>query len=373
MASVGIIAEFNPFHEGHKYLISKAKESCSDGAVVAVMSGNFTQRGTPAAFDKWHRAECAVKGGVNLVVELPVVFACNSAEFFAKGAVDILEGFGGIDKIIFGSESGNLDELTFVAEQINRYDRIIKYEAMNSLKEGISYPKARELVIKKYIEDIDSCLMSEPNNILAIEYLRKIRNLEPITIKRQGLSHHVSGTEERRKLEKLYPGRYESIEQNYYNLVACKVLESNVAWLENIFLSDSGLSGRLKRYIRYSSDVNDLIEKIKTKGYTRTRVSRLLTQILLGIDKDILNDADNYIRVLAFDRKGAGFIKEIKRKSSNTLPIITNINKELDCLPEVASLLEKDIMASDIYNLLTMNDLYSCSDYIKKPFKDYDV
>ncbi|MDY2959744.1 MAG: nucleotidyltransferase family protein [Hornefia sp.] len=368
MSSIGIIAEFNPFHEGHGYLIEKAKEISQNGTTVAVMSGNFTQRGMPAAFDKWKRAECAVKNGVNLVVELPVVFACNSAEFFAKGAVEILEGFGAIDKIIFGSEAGDINKLKSIADAINRYDDDIKAKAVKSIKEGISYPKAREMALDSIISNLDKELIAAPNNILAIEYLRKIKNLEPVTIRRRGLSYHTSGSEERKKLQRLYPGKYETMDRNYYNLVTAKILESDVKELEKIFLSDSGLTGRLKKRIRYSSNIENLIEKIKTKGYTETRVSRLLAQILLGIEKDLPENPANYIRILAFDSRGASFIKEVKRTESNTLPIITNINKELDDLPEVIPLMEKDILASDIYNLLTMNDLYDHSDYIKKPF-----
>lgn len=368
MKSVGIIAEFNPFHAGHSFLVEKARKLSEDGILIAVMSGDFTQRGEPAAFDKWQRAECAVKNGINLVVELPVVFACNSAEFFAKGGVEILEGFGCVDKIVFGSESGNIDELSFIAEQINKYEAEINREAVLSLKTGVNYPKAREKVMEKYLRGIDIKSISEPNNILAIEYLRKIKNLKPITIKRKGDSHHISGTLEREKLRNLYPGKYENIDKKYFDLVTSKVLTSDVTYLERIFTSDLGLAGRLKKYIRYSSDVNDLIEKIKTKAYTRTRVSRLLSQMILNIDKGVLQNTTNYIRILAFDSKGASFLKRVKKEESNTLPIITNINRELDELPEVLPLIEKDILASDIYNLLTMNDLYSCSDYIKKPF-----
>ena len=165
MKSLGIIAEFNPFHQGHQYLIDKAMEETGSDVCVAVMSGNFTQRGIPAVQDKWTRAEAAVKQGVNLVVELPVVFSCSSAEYFARGGVDILEGFGCIDRIAFGSESGDIGELRRAADFLLRFDREIHQKVQALVKAGEVYPKARQRAVEQIGGDFDLSALREPNNI----------------------------------------------------------------------------------------------------------------------------------------------------------------------------------------------------------------
>lgn len=387
---VGIIAEFNPFHDGHRYIIDKAKElavNCGGNreeiaapkdvkaiqsedapVVVSVMSGNFMQRGEPAVCDKWTRAKIAVENGVNLVVELPTIYACNSAEFFAKGAVDILEGFGCVDALFFGSESGDAKQLIKVAKVLVKNEKEISASANGLLRRGTSYPKARESFLGEILGCEDVGVLREPNNILALEYIKHLKKISPVTIERKGDSYHVTGTKERRKLKEKNLSFFAKMEQNYFNMVATEILKLEAVRLNDFFAVDEGLGNKLKKEIRFTSNTDELIDVLKSKVYTRTRISRMLSQILLGITGEDITGARSYIRILALDKTGAAFIKEVKKRKYNTIPIITNINRGLENNPQIAATIEKDVLAADIYNLITGNSLYDCSDYIKKPF-----
>ncbi len=368
MKSLGIIAEFNPFHQGHQYLIEKAMKDTGSDVCVAVMSGNFVQRGTPAVADKWNRAENAVKNGVNLVVELPAVFAGNSAEYFAEGGVGVLEGFGCIDTIAFGSESGDLSALLEAADLLNTHHEEIHEKIQFLTKQGHSYPKARQLAVQELWPEFDENLIKEPNNILAIEYLKQIKTMQPYTLKRRGYGYHQSATLIREEMREENPEKFQRIDRSYWELVGAKILQSDSKRLEEIFSAGEGLGNKLKNEIRYVSSTEQLIERIKSKVYTYSRVSRLLTQILLDIDEQAVLGSAKYIRILALDDVGAKFLKEVKKKECATLPILTNINKELKECPQIADTLEKDILATDMYNIITKSDLYDYSDYIMKPY-----
>ncbi|OLR54898.1 hypothetical protein BHK98_01655 [Hornefia porci] len=368
MKAIGIIGEYNPFHNGHAYLLEKAMKATEAKVCVSVMSGDFTQRGTPAVYDKWDRAQTAVQNGINVVCELPTVFACNSAEYFARGAVRILEGFGCIDYLAFGSESGDIDALSSASRTMVRNEAYIEQIAKELLKHGNSYPKARTMAARQLAPELDEALIREPNNILAIEYLKHIKNMRPVTIKRRGDSYHESGAKQREILTEQDPDRFEHMDQAYFSLVSARILQSDNEQLEEIFSAGEGLGNKLKNEIRYVSSTEQLIQRIKSKAYTRTRISRLLTQVLLGITEDTVRNAKPYIRLLALDDVGAKFIKEMKKNDSCTIPVITNINREKDDYPEIATTLATDILASDMYNIITRNDLYDYSDYIKAPF-----
>lgn len=368
MKSLGIIAEFNPFHQGHQYLVEKAMKDTESDVCIAVMSGNFVQRGTPAVSDKWTRAQSAVKNGVNLVVEMPAVFACNSAEYFAEAGVSILEGFGCIDTIAFGSESGNLEELQKTAEFLCVNDAALHKRIGELTKQGCSYPKARQTAVFELDADFNEDLLKNPNNILAVEYLKKLRTLKPYTLKRRGYGYHESATMIREEMREENPEKFQRTDRAYWELVGAKILQTDSKRLETIFSAGEGLGNKLKNEIRYVSSTDQLIERIKSKVYTYSRISRLLTHILLDIDEKTMKESRKYIRILALDDVGAKFLKEVKKKSCATLPILTNINKEAKEFPEVAATLEKDILASDMYNIITDNDLYDYSDYIMKPY-----
>lgn len=373
MKSIGIIAEYNPFHSGHKYQIEQSREIIGADVVVAAISGDFVQRGMPAVYDKWTRAKTAVDEGVNLVVEIPTIYACNSAEYFAKGGVEVLEGFGAIDFLSFGSESGSLTDLTSVAKVLKEKDDLIHQKVQEYIKEGCSYPIARQKSARGFLTEEELETLDKPNNILAIEYLKNINKMTPITIKRVGDGYHQTATKIREQLSKQSDSNLQRIEQRYFDLVAAKILQSSGAYLESIFSAGEGLGNKLRNEIRYCKTREELIGRVKSKAYTYTRVSRLLTHVLLGITEETLRESQSYIRVLALDQKGATFLKEIKKNESQTLPIITNINKDINCKKfnnseQMVKTIGYDIMASDIYNILCDKSLYENSDYVIKPY-----
>lgn len=368
MKTIGIVAEFNPFHEGHKYLIEQAKSDTDADICVVVMSGNFMQRGMPASFDKWQRAKDAVEQGVNLVVELPTVYACNSAEYFAKGAVEVLEGLGGVDFLAFGSESGNLEALQNAAAFLKEEDRVLKDRIQSLMREGYAHPKAREIAVLEQEHEFEDGLIKEPNNILGIEYLKQIRTLKPYTVKRKGKGYHQSASEIRIQMEGENPAYFRKISENFFAMTAIKILQMSVENLAEFAAADEGLANKLKKEIRYADSLEALIDRVKSKVYTRTRIMRLLTHILLDIRKRDVEQAKSYIRVLALDGTGAKFLKDIKKRGVNTLPVITNMNKEAGNFPEIGTTLEIDVLASDVYNLLTNKNLYEMADYTQRPY-----
>ena len=392
MKSVGIIAEYNPFHNGHKYHLEKSMENSGADVSVAVISGNFTQRGEPALLDKWTRAEIAVKNGVNLVVELPVLFAANNAGYFAKGGVEILENLG-CDYISFGSESGNIDELLNISWETYKYRGEIDQAVRDAVKEGASYPKAQMEAVSRLLGEETSQVFDSPNNLLALEYLRFIKRAKPLTIKRKGSGYHeltpkeniasatgirtmltggedISGLVPPIAVEMLT--KYKSkigTPDELFPLIVEKIILSTSRELNSIFGAEEGLGNKMKANVRYWKNMDELIDDLKSKRYTRTRIARLLIMTLLGASRETVKTAQNYIRVLALDEIGAKYLKEVKKSESCKLPIITNINKEAGLFPGIAKTLEKDILASDLYNLALGRDLYANSDYVKTPFR----
>lgn len=224
MKTIGIVTEFNPFHDGHRYLIDNAKKSQDADFVIAIMSGNFMQRGYPALFDKWQRAKRAVEGGVNLVLELPLVFSCASAGQFAYGGVNILEKLGIVDVLAFGSESGNLKQLKKTVDLITKIDIDYTDELKEILSKGYSYPAARSKLIASIEPDFDDSILSEPNNILALEYLRHVDTLDAYTIKRIGKGHVETASDIRRIWKEDNPQKTAEFEQRYFDLVRSKLL-----------------------------------------------------------------------------------------------------------------------------------------------------
>ena len=391
MKSVGIIAEYNPFHNGHKYHLEKSMENSGADVSVAVISGNFTQRGEPALLDKWTRAEIAVKNGVNLVVELPVLFAANNAGYFAKGGVEIFENLG-CDYISFGSESGNIDELLNISRETYKYRGEIDQAVRDAVKNGESYPKAQMEAVSRLLGEETSRVFDSPNNLLALEYLRFIKRAKPLTIKRKGSGYHELAPKENiasatgiramltggEDISGLVPpitvemlAKYKSkigTPDELFPLIVEKIILSTSRELNSIFGAEEGLGNKMKANVRYWKNMDELIYDLKSKRYTRTRIARLLIMTLLGASRETVKMAQNYIRVLALDEIGAKYLKEIKKSEGCKLPIITNINKEAGLFPGIAKTLEKDILASDLYNLALGRDLYANSDYVKTPF-----
>lgn len=385
--SVGIIAEYNPFHNGHLYHLNRSRDLTEAEICIAAMSGNFVQRGQPAIADKWLRAEAAVSCGVDLVVEIPVVFACNSASYFAKAGVEILENLGA-DYISFGSESGNIQELEYIARVIKENRRAIETEIQMGTKSGNSYPKMRGEVLSRLIGTAASKLIESPNNILAIEYLQHIKSAKAVTVMREGPGYNdteerdglASATairrriKENRNISRLLPGKSADVlgrsqcpsDEIFFKMLCQRVLSAESDELDRISAGGEGLGNKLKNLIRSCKSYEEVVEGLKSKRYTRTRIERFLIQTMLEIES--VEEYTNYIRVLAFNQKGSAYLKEIKKSGKCKLPVITNINKDLPKYPKIFATLSRDILATDIYNLAAGRDLYDFSEYVKKPF-----
>ena len=391
MKAFGIIAEYNPFHEGHKYLIDTASALLKADVCVSVMSGNFVQRGGYAYFDKWNRSEAAVKSGVDLVVEMPQLYACSSAGNFAFGGVKVLNALN-CDYIAFGSESGDINTLTKVAKALINVEESTHQDIstpegelyLNTLREeldkGNSYPKARSKALSKLFPKLNMDSIEGANDILALEYLKAIEKeknanrssevMEAIAIKRTGDKHSVTSSRNRRELEldEIEGPRLKKMSKTYFDLVRYAVLSKTEEELDSFDTGREGLGNKLKKEIRYVGNLNELIERVKSKRYTYTRISRLLTHILLDIHPENYYGNSTYIRPLAMNEKGAAYLKEIKKDYKDRI-IVEDVSKYLKYGTDEKTIksLNIDVRASDIYSVLCNRSLYSHSDFVKHP------
>ncbi|MGI6178284.1 MAG: nucleotidyltransferase family protein [Eubacterium sp.] len=367
--TIGVVAEFDPFHEGHVYLAETAKKITGASNAIAVMSGPFTQRGTPAVFDKWKRAEDAVRSGAySLVIELPAFYAVSSAGTFAAGGVKTLKALGCVDTIAFGSESGDSETLRRLARCYDSLEEgggelIRKYTAG-----GVSYPAARQKALEELLQ-ADGCDVAEaakePNNILAAEYIRAAGDMPFVTVKRSGAGHAETSTALRKKLAETDGGRLEEMSETLFNLVRAVILSHSADEIERIASAGEGISNRLKSEVRHAGGMDDLISRVKSKRYTYSRISRLLIQLLLGIEKKEAGAV--YIRPLAFDERGAALLRRVRRDELNTAPVIDSVAETLRNGGDVARTLAKDVLAEDIYSIITGMDLYRDSDFVRSP------
>ena len=342
MKSVGIICEYNPFHNGHLYHLNKIKEMFPDHIIALVMSGNFTQRGDTSIINKWDKTEIALNYGVDLVIELPFVFASQGADIFAKASIEILNELN-VDYLVFGSESNDVLKLTEMAEiqlKSKKYDNLVK----EYLDEGFNYPTA----LSKALVDLTGKKISQPNDILGITYIREILNLnsniKPITIKRNNNYNckeledfFSSATSIRYALQNNsdvsnqvpeYTLRFLDKKlhfiDDYFNYLKYNILTNN--HLEDIQTVDEGIDHRIRKYIIEAKSLNELILKIKTKRYTYNKINRMFTHILCNFTKEEakLFEHIEYIRILGFNNKGRIYLKE--KKEQVTIPIITNFS-----------------------------------------------
>lgn len=403
MKVLGIITEYNPFHNGHLYHLEKAREMTEPDVVVAVMSGNFVQRGEPAILDKWRRAQIAVECGVDLVLELPFVFACNNAEYFAKGSIGILNGIGCVDDIVFGSETGDIDAIARGARFLSEESSAFKESIKGYLDKGLSYPAARANAFAQTSGEAGD-LLNSPNDILAVEYLKQIyltgSSIKPHVLKRLGQGYHSKNTEtpfasasairnfamKNRDISEIreclpcqsyvnLTGVQETIakrQEKLFDLITARILTADTEELSKIFSATEGIENRLKMSVRFSHDMDELVGKIKSRRYTETRIRRLLVHTLMGFDKKsaeyIAAEKLLYTRVLAFSDKGRKLLRHIRKEECAEIPVVTNINKEMPVSHHVRALLEFDLRASDIYNLASGFDMYRFSDFVRKPF-----
>lgn len=376
--AIGIIAEYNPFHRGHRYQITEIRRRFGDVPIVAAMSGSFTQRGEPAILDKWIRARLAILGGVDLIFELPTNFVIRSAQDFARGGVELFSKLGSISNLAFGAEIDDLATLEKIACEIDSksgQDRIRR-----GIESGLSYAAAVDSAFEDQI-------FHQPNNLLAIEYLRSLKktSIKPILIPRidayyneANLRNGISSAKSiRLEVIKKSPdwNRIESAGdqnlvlelqksmknfpnlENLFRILLAKLWTMDQNQLRQIRGVSEGIENRILQASQKSSSYLDLIERVRSKRYTRTRIARILLNIMLGIDRDRFDEIQ-YARILAFNQRGRKILRDLKKSSS--IPIITKISEHRE-------LLELDITAANLWGLSLSKILPPFQDFFNSP------
>ena len=376
MENIGIICEYNPFHNGHIYHINKVKEMFPNSRIILVMSGNFLQRGDVSLINKWDKTKIALDHGIDLVVELPFVFATQGADIFAHGAIEILDSLG-VDKLVFGSECNDISHLKGLANiQINnkKYDLLVK----KYVDDGVNYPTAMSMVLK----DLCGNTVDSPNDILGLCYIKEIialnSKIEPICIKRtsdyhsKDLSSICSASairdaiKENKDISNYIP--MDSLNcinkkcniDNYFSFLKYKIITCDD--LSQFVTVDDSIKYRIKKYINSCNDFEELINCVKTKRYTYNRIKRLFLHILCNFtnsENEKCRDI-HYIRVLGFNDCGKEYLNIIKKNCN--VPIISNFSSLSDVMLDI------EFRATCVYSLVfeNQNDVIS-SEYKNKP------
>lgn len=402
---LGIIAEYNPFHNGHLYQIEEAKKQTGAQYVIAVISGNFTQRGDTSLCNKWVKTKMALENGVDLVIELPTVYSISSAENFAEGAIKILDSLKIVDTLCFGTETADFAALNNITnilyEEPKEYIAILNHE----LGKGLSYPKARENAVMMYANDIKryANILSGSNNILAIEYLKALRRLKsdikPYSIQRKKVYYNddkivdefASSTairqftqrEQYEDIRKVMPKNSymilkEEIERGNYVLGLSKFEKEILYNLRKMTVKQiaelpdvtEGLEHAIKNAANSCNNLSDLINIIKTKRYTQTRIQRILLYALLGITKKDMNTSKKivpYSRVLGVSKNGRELLSDIC-KINPRINMVTSVKKFMDenMNKNLKEMMEKDIFATDVYTLGYEYSSWANLDYTNK-------
>jgi predicted nucleotidyltransferase len=409
MSTLGIIAEYNPFHNGHLYHLRKSKELSGAEFIIAVMGGHFLQRGEPALLDKWIRANMALSAGIDLVIEMPFVFASQDARGFAHGGIRLLDALGIVDYISFGCEENRIEILTELAKLIKAEPPYFKQILKEEVKKGDSFPKIRAKAISEYyqkfglkyksipLNEIEETL-NKPNNILALEYIRSLQkiksSIKSVPIKRIGSKYqqdqlegqYSSATAIRKKIIQNYfeydPGISELLkvtmpESSYQILsdalgnemnpimLSCfeqaifsQLRRMNAANIKKIHGIEEGLENRLKESVLSSHTIEHLIASIKTKRYTRTRIQRILVHSLFNLTtKEVLafnKKGPLYCRVIGMTERGKFLLKKIKAKSK--IPIVIKLKKfnqqnKINSNELIQKMIDYDILSTDLYVL----------------------
>jgi len=342
MKTIGIIAEYNPFHNGHLYQIERIRKQYPDATIVVVLGGNFTQRGEACVLDKWTKTEIALNY-VDLVVELPFPFATQSADIFAQGAIEILHALN-VDILFFGSESNNIEMLSKLAE-IELYEKEYPSKVQHYLEKGDNYPTA----LAKALSHFTEVNVLYPNDLLALSYIKEIKKqhakIQPVCIQRTNSYHEKQlkntissassirlALKEKKNIQKYVPKitlsylKDAPFDDNYFPFLKYKLCTTKDLSIYQTV--DEGIEVRLKKYILESSSYEEFIQKVKTKRYTYNKIRRMLLHILVGFTKEDAREFQHitYLRILGFGTKGKDFLKQ--RKKDCILPIITTFQKE---------------------------------------------
>ncbi len=391
MKTAAIIAEYNPFHKGHAYHIEETRRITGADYILVVMSGNYVQRGTPAIFNKYLRTRMALAGGADAVLELPLPYACSSAEFFAGGGVTLLNQLNVIDYLSFGSECGEIDLLLSVAQCLVHESYSYQTLLQSYLKQGLSFPAAREKALTQTVPSIHQTVLNEvfssPNNILGLEYCKSLlvlnSTITPVTIMRKGNYHNQSLTEYssasaiRKALLETQDSVKEHLPEGVYSLLSSQITEDSLTYIDtddfsqllyykllsekNNGFSDyldcnKEISDKIVKYMPQYTNFTTFCELLKSKNITYTRLSRILLHILLDIKTPAFYNTPfaqrelfvPYAKLLGFKKEASPLLNHIKKSAS--IPFISNLPDAVKSLPEEASfMLQKEIFANDIY------------------------
>ena len=391
MKIAGIIAEYNPFHNGHEYHIEQTKKLTNCDYVIIILSGDFTQRGIPAFINKHKRAEMALLSGADLVIELPIYYSCSSAQYFALGATHILNSLNCIDYLSFGSECGDINTLKDIALLLTNEDAHFSQLLKENLKSGLPYPRAFSVSFSvAYQDKPEYCnIISSPNNLLGIEYLKSLitlnSNIEPFTITRNGADYlddnietynssalairssiltdnSLDGSKDQMpvKIHELLMSEYKktfpiSLDDYSQPLLYKLLNQKNNTFTEYLDI-DISLSNKIKNNICNFTNFSSFAELLKTKEYSYARICRCLVQILLNIKKSHLRKASdsniilpNYARILGFNSSKTELLSIIK--SNCNIPLISKLSNADKILGgNSLQMLEHDILASNIYH-----------------------
>lgn len=401
MKVVGLITEYNPFHNGHKYHLEEAKKITEADHVIVVMSGNFVQRGNPAIINKYSRAEMALACGADVVFELPVCYSTGSAEYFALGAVSLLNQLGIIDEICFGSECGNIYNLTSIARILAEEPLEYKTILNAFIKKGLTFPLARTQALKTLLPDMEDEIISSPNNILGIEYIKALiklnSSIKPVTITRKLAGYHevelnilpqngtsptpissatairksISETKALTALQPHVPSEVLSIldkemgktfpiyEDDYTLLLQYKLMQETKESLSQYLDVSQDISNRIKNMNNSLLTYSQLAQEIKTKQLTLTRVNRALLHILLNITSTNMEEYKKegytqYARILGLKKTSSHLLRKIKAQAQ--IPLITKVGDAPKSLtPTGLTMLQQDLFASHLYNQVTYN------------------
>lgn len=400
MKVVGIIAEYNPFHNGHAYQIAKIKEELQADYIVIAMSGNFVQRGTLSITDKYSRADMALSCGADVVFELPTLWSTASAEYFAKAGVSLFKNTKTIDTLCFGAECEDLNALSSIANLLSTEDETYRNALSAFLSNGDSFPRARAKALKQCLslEGLDE-ILSHPNNILAIEYLKALKDssISPYIIRRNGDDYHSKETS---SLNASATAIRESLKANKINEIASflpkeahKILKENFEnhqilfdddisqilgyalltkqnELENYADCNRELSDKIKKCLNSYKNFHSFCETLKTKEVTYSRIRRALLHIVLGHTKQDYETYKQlefvpYLRLLGFKKEATEVLSSIKENT--TIPIISKVANASELLDKEAyALFEKDLFAAELYNqfMYTKNNISIQNDYV---------
>ncbi|WKY48821.1 nucleotidyltransferase [Eubacteriaceae bacterium ES3] len=409
MKILGIVSEYNPFHLGHYYQLQESRKITGADGVIAIMSGSITQRGEFSLFNKWERARLALESGIDLVIELPVIYSGQSAETFATGAIHLLESSGVCTHLSFGSESGNLNDLLTLSDLLAHETHNFKIKLKSFLDLGYSFAKARELSVEQLLGLHYSEHLKKPNNILAIEYLKALKRsnskIQPVTIQRRGADYHsledssiLSATGVRKiisdyqshqnldtilnALDKKLPYQTDLLipmieninfsgNQKLLDLLRYTILGESVSSLRQFPYVSEGLEHKIRDAIKIAPSLNDLINDVVSKRIPQTRVQRIFTNRLMNLTKSDLANLKNtkpYLRVLGFNRTGQVILKSIKQKEQ--APLINNLRKEINRLTvSQKSMLHFDICSTDLQNLLFEKKYCFHRDFFTNPLQ----